>query len=43
MLISHIWNVSSVEYRAAATMIATKLIYDDFVSKHQIILGINTE
>ena len=43
MLISHIWNVSSVEYREAATMIATKLIHDDFVSKTPNNLGINTE
>jgi len=37
MLISSIWNVANIEYYKDATMIAGKLIYDDFVVKHQLI------
>jgi len=37
MLISLIWNVANIEYYKNATMVAAKLIYDNFIVTHQLI------
>jgi hypothetical protein len=37
MLVSRIWNVANIEYYKDASMVSAKLIYDDFVVKHQLI------